>query len=371
MHSRRLDRGRLSLRRLRQCSRIPQAAQRRTLALALQGRILESTAGSATYDFGARAYVPDLGTFTSLDSVAGSAQNPLTLNRYLYAEADPETLVDPDGHGTPNCDGVPPDEIAQCEAAGGGSAPPPNCDGANPNDVQQCEIAGGDTPTPRTTRPTPTPTTGNVSSGISSGDSAYNACDYVACNHAAGQGGAPGGSLCEYIASASCPTTNTATTEPPTTGSSLYESCLHSDIEGNSSQVRDVCETYASEVSSGDVSHDFPLLSALLGAAKVGVGDAAAWGGDMLSYAKRDPLGFTGNVLTVGITCALFCEDGIEELGRAGAALRAGDLSDASGWIAQAAGPWVVAIYQILSGDEADPGPIAPYVPVAQPAPAP
>jgi RHS repeat-associated protein len=62
------------------------------------GRILESTAGSDTYDFGARAYVPDLGTFTSLDSVAGSAQNPLTLNRYLYANANPATLVDPDGH---------------------------------------------------------------------------------------------------------------------------------------------------------------------------------------------------------------------------------------------------------------------------------
>jgi RHS repeat-associated protein len=63
-----------------------------------QGRILESTAGSATYDFGARAYVPDLGTFTSLDSLVGSAQNPMTLNRYLYADANPATMVDPDGH---------------------------------------------------------------------------------------------------------------------------------------------------------------------------------------------------------------------------------------------------------------------------------
>jgi RHS repeat-associated protein len=63
-----------------------------------QGRILESTAGSATYDFAARAYVPDLGTFTSLDSVAGGVMNPLSLNRYLYANANPETLVDPDGH---------------------------------------------------------------------------------------------------------------------------------------------------------------------------------------------------------------------------------------------------------------------------------
>jgi RHS repeat-associated protein len=63
-----------------------------------QGRMLESTSGSAIYDFTARAYVPDLGTFTSLDSVSGSAGNPITLNRYLYAGANPATLVDPSGH---------------------------------------------------------------------------------------------------------------------------------------------------------------------------------------------------------------------------------------------------------------------------------
>jgi RHS repeat-associated protein len=62
------------------------------------GRILESTAGADVYDAGARSYVPDLGTFTSLDTVAGSAQNPLTLNRFLYANANPATLVDPSGH---------------------------------------------------------------------------------------------------------------------------------------------------------------------------------------------------------------------------------------------------------------------------------
>ena len=66
-----------------------------------QGRILES-AGSSTstdlYDFGARSYDPSLGAFTSFDSVSGSAANPLTLNRYLYANGNPATLVDPDGH---------------------------------------------------------------------------------------------------------------------------------------------------------------------------------------------------------------------------------------------------------------------------------
>jgi RHS repeat-associated protein len=64
-----------------------------------QGRILESADGSTDlYDFQARSYDPSLGAFTSFDSVAGSAQNPLTLNRYLYALANPATLVDPDGH---------------------------------------------------------------------------------------------------------------------------------------------------------------------------------------------------------------------------------------------------------------------------------
>ena len=64
-----------------------------------QGRILESAAGTPDlYDFGARSYAPGIGTFTSLDSVHGSAQNPRLLNGYLYADANPATLVDPDGH---------------------------------------------------------------------------------------------------------------------------------------------------------------------------------------------------------------------------------------------------------------------------------
>ena len=64
-----------------------------------QGRILESAEGSSDlYDFSARSYDPGLGAFTSFDSVTGSALNPATLNRYLYANANPATLVDPDGH---------------------------------------------------------------------------------------------------------------------------------------------------------------------------------------------------------------------------------------------------------------------------------
>ncbi len=66
-----------------------------------QGRILESAPGTPDlYDFGARSYNPTIGTFTSLDSLHGSAGNPALLTGYLYANANanPATLVDPDGH---------------------------------------------------------------------------------------------------------------------------------------------------------------------------------------------------------------------------------------------------------------------------------
>jgi hypothetical protein len=46
----------------------------------------------------ARFYAPSLGVFTQADTVAGTAQDPLSLNRYLYTAANPATLVDPDGH---------------------------------------------------------------------------------------------------------------------------------------------------------------------------------------------------------------------------------------------------------------------------------
>ena len=64
-----------------------------------QGRLLVSPSGSADlYDAGARFYSPGLGAFTGLDSVTGSAQNPITMNRYLYANGNPATLIDPSGH---------------------------------------------------------------------------------------------------------------------------------------------------------------------------------------------------------------------------------------------------------------------------------
>ena len=63
-----------------------------------QGALDVSPNGNPLYDLGARFYAPSLGAFTSLDSVAGSAADPLSMNRFLYAEANPATLVDPTGH---------------------------------------------------------------------------------------------------------------------------------------------------------------------------------------------------------------------------------------------------------------------------------
>jgi RHS repeat-associated protein len=64
-----------------------------------QGRLDLAPAGEDPfYAAGARYYDPNLGTFTQLDSMTGSAQDPLSLNRYLYAEGNPATLIDPSGH---------------------------------------------------------------------------------------------------------------------------------------------------------------------------------------------------------------------------------------------------------------------------------
>jgi hypothetical protein len=53
----------------------------------------------------ARDYSPHLGTFTQQDSYQGSAANPASMNRFLYAHANPTTLIDPDGHRALEADG--------------------------------------------------------------------------------------------------------------------------------------------------------------------------------------------------------------------------------------------------------------------------
>ncbi len=64
-----------------------------------QGRLdVSPDADEPLYDYGARMYRPSGGTFTQLDTYAGTAQNPLSMNRFLYAHANPTTLIDPTGH---------------------------------------------------------------------------------------------------------------------------------------------------------------------------------------------------------------------------------------------------------------------------------
>lgn len=49
------------------------------------------------YDLRARYYAPALGRFTQRDTFPGFEQRPLSLNEYLYADADPVNNIDPSG----------------------------------------------------------------------------------------------------------------------------------------------------------------------------------------------------------------------------------------------------------------------------------
>jgi RHS repeat-associated protein len=110
-----------------------------------QGRIRESADGSPDlYDFSARSYSPGLGAFTSLDSVIGSAQNPLTLNRFLYAGANPATMIDPSGH----CSFSPSDPDSANKCKDEDAAKPPSTTGCSPStsdEAKACNASGPST----------------------------------------------------------------------------------------------------------------------------------------------------------------------------------------------------------------------------------
>jgi RHS repeat-associated protein len=63
-----------------------------------QGRLDVSSTGTPLLDAGARFYAPGLSAFTQLDTTMGAAQDPRSMHRFLYAEANPATLIDPTGH---------------------------------------------------------------------------------------------------------------------------------------------------------------------------------------------------------------------------------------------------------------------------------
>jgi RHS repeat-associated protein len=75
-----------------------------------RGHLDLSPTGDPLYAMGARFYAPSLGAFTQLDTYAGRAAHPASMNRFLYAEANPATLIDPTGH-------MVPVESAYCDPA--------------------------------------------------------------------------------------------------------------------------------------------------------------------------------------------------------------------------------------------------------------
>ncbi len=60
----------------------------------------------------ARIYDPTIGRFTSMDSYLGQTDDPLSLHKYLYADANPINRIDPAGHFS----------VAEIEVAAGISA---------------------------------------------------------------------------------------------------------------------------------------------------------------------------------------------------------------------------------------------------------
>ena len=71
-----------------------------------RGSVNLGTDGEPLYEMGARHYAPSVGVFTQQDSYAGSALDPFSLNRFLYAHANPTSLIDPTGHNAIVEDGL-------------------------------------------------------------------------------------------------------------------------------------------------------------------------------------------------------------------------------------------------------------------------
>ena len=89
-----------------------------------QGRLDVSASAEPLYDMSARFYSPAQGTFTQLDSVMGGAQDPLSMNRFLYAEANPATFIDPTGHFISENDSTPTTSCTHIGDPGCGSTAP-------------------------------------------------------------------------------------------------------------------------------------------------------------------------------------------------------------------------------------------------------
>ena len=127
-----------------------------------QGRLDVSPGTDPLYDMSARFYSPAIGAFTSLDSVAGTAQNPATMNRFLYALGNPASLIDPTGH-YPNPLQICPFGPEDC--AGLDYHPPPGMTSHGPGTASSAGSGSGGTardPQDSPVTTVHTPTTGTV-----------------------------------------------------------------------------------------------------------------------------------------------------------------------------------------------------------------
>ena len=68
---------------------------RRTVGPAFQGQEFDSS--TDLYNFKARHYDPEIGRFTSADTIVSDASDPRTLNRYAFGGGNPIRFVDPTG----------------------------------------------------------------------------------------------------------------------------------------------------------------------------------------------------------------------------------------------------------------------------------
>jgi RHS repeat-associated protein len=99
---------------------------------------LTANPGDPLYEFSARFYLPAVGAFSQLDTYPGDVGDPLSLHRYLYAAANPWTLIDPTGHAvTCGADG-------QCA----GRQPPPPIDPDRPEPNQSPPVVPPSSPSP-------------------------------------------------------------------------------------------------------------------------------------------------------------------------------------------------------------------------------
>ena len=91
------------------------------------------------YYFGARFYDPSIYRFITADSYTGTQQDPLSQNRYIYAEDNPETNVDVNGNriaASPiESDAIPPSSISHTGTTTT-SATPQNSQSVKPSSYQ-------------------------------------------------------------------------------------------------------------------------------------------------------------------------------------------------------------------------------------------